>query len=353
MVIAILAILTTLILGSFGGIRTSAQIRQTLGTLTTLRTGLAVTAADTGGTVAPSELAIANSAPPRLNFTRGSDENNHLGAVIAKAGDSVSTTGEALVGPQLAMVDPGFQAQTLLKSDVFADTNIPMFYGVQRQYLSRIGASWMVLSGYRRLPKLRAISDGVTTAWQTSAKDSNANGILDLDPNSGSYAPDGNATTVDLYPDRLHRISGDAEAEDQARALERALGSVAAKEDLASAGALYAPANDTQLIYGDRLWEDGKTIASYEPGYVQKSANAWVKIYFRGAAVYDAWDNPILYSLDERGRVRLESAGPDGVFKWDPGINKVIDTAATAAQPSGDDGNGSLDNVVLSQTEVK
>ena len=118
------------------------------------------------------------------------------------------------------------------------------------------------------------------------------------------------------------------------------------------------------------LYTDGKPEVNWKPGCVYVTGGTadytgtntqsfslasgaggggggmWVHYRLPGLAIYDAWKNEILYTISSQGGIRLMSAGADGVFQYNPGPNHVLDSSDPEMAPTGDDINGSKDNVV-------
>ncbi len=72
----------------------------------------------------------------------------------------------------------------------------------------------------------------------------------------------------------------------------------------------------------------------------------WRRYRLPGSAIYDAWGNEVLMTVNTDGDAGFTSAGADGVFRWNPGKNHRLDTDSRATAPSGDDTDGQLDNLV-------
>jgi hypothetical protein len=125
-------------------------------------------------------------------------------------------------------------------------------------------------------------------------------------------------------------------------------------DELRSLGAVYQPADDTQLTSGSRFWSDDAGTAAYEPGRLRSSLDGsgpWRICRLRHLAFYDAWGGAILYYTAADGTPCFMSAGKDRSFRIDPGANRTIDTDLTGAAfldggtLAGDDRDATIDNI--------
>jgi len=320
---------------------------------------------------------------------------------------------------------PAPGTRLLLPDDHLDDGMLcPHLYGMPRRSLTVIGDGLKKVTWYRRLPKpVRGVS--VVSAGRTNDVESTPSGIptgltsgtmthsttianaaggtssvlrreflrfcrsapyLDLNGNPGGENINIDLTGVGLVtpghvvvigafgglwtemidpviaPDWMgkeHAAVGGTVA-DSKKAFEASLGP--ALTELAKLGAVYQPANDTPLIRSERLWTDGATASAWEPGFT-KDGTTWKGYRLRGPAIYDAWNTEILVyrSTTKDGYIAV-SAGVDGVFRWHPGVNGVLNTVVTAfgpgettdiaspvVGPSGDDQWGGRDNIVVGE----
>jgi hypothetical protein len=81
------------------------------------------------------------------------------------------------------------------------------------------------------------------------------------------------------------------------------------------------------------------------------SGGIWYEYRLRGMALYDGWGNEILYHLTINGELIMESAGKDGVFVWNPGQDGIYQTVPYDTHSSGDDLDGSKDNIRIGPSE--
>lgn len=288
MVISIIALLMAILLPVSGMLRRQARAQQTRGAMLGMLHAMQTWSATKGGSIQPSEHPLAGSAPTRAAFVRGDTYT------------AVGTTGTAFVGASLSqLTSAGDKPNLLLPTDLFADATTPLLFGMARNRIGLLGVPAPGVTSYRLLPAKGSIPSATTT------------GTL-VQPNDP--------------------VSATAELLDMILAERR--------KDLAAQGFLVAPANDTSLIAGSRVW--GPTVAS---GWKVPPTTGGVMYQIRGVAFYDGWGREILYSLNTQGYPRFESAGPDGYFRWNSGKDKILQTSAWATTPSGDDLDASRDNI--------
>jgi prepilin-type N-terminal cleavage/methylation domain-containing protein len=281
-----------------------------------------------GVNLSPAEHPLAGSLPPRPEFMRVD-------------GSAVATAGEALVAQDLTWVDPSDRDRVLLATDLFglvpATCTLPLLYGMPRGRIGIIGPASDLITTYRRLPDLNMGYN----ASPTTIKIANPPAIASV-----NY-PDLKFLTKPTLP------AGVTLEERATQMVKIYLGP--AQVDIAQQGGIFTadttnstPATDSTPIVNVgyvRLPTAGITTSTYwKPGFVFDGTD-WRRYRLCGTAVYDTWGNEILYSVAKNDSVRLESAGADGVFRWDPGPNKVFETAPNALVPAGDDKDGSLDNI--------
>jgi hypothetical protein len=217
-----------------------------------------------------------------------------------------------------------------LDDDYYADPNVPALYGMQRERLSVLGAPLQGITDYVRIPT-PVNSTRVYNSSEILAFGSDKKYVV-----SPTEAPIANAMTIDY-------VLGSTNAKSELSKLND-------KSRLNELNALYAGegSNGTVIAY-DRAWtpNENGTSANWKPGFMQDPADSnWKRYRIRGLGIYDAWGVEILFSISNRGVVRLMSAGRDGLFKWDP-VDGTFETAANASVASGNDIDGSRDNVIL------
>ncbi|MBA3708231.1 MAG: type II secretion system protein [Planctomycetes bacterium] len=320
-VIAIISVLVGMLLAAVGPIRESVRRTRTRAIVQDINIALATIATE-GRLLAPVEHPIAASAAPRSVFVRA-------GSVTL-----VDQTAAALVAKDLSWIDTSDQSRVLLSTDLYqggtavGDCQLPFAYGVERSRLSVLSAADLTVTSYLRMPESGSRFFVKLT------------GIL--------QKPYDNT----VYPDREFLFQpqfmpGQTLESESKKNLEQNL-SLQRTEILQKGGLFTADLADGTLIVGGRLWTPNgglkRTVPLWEPGYV-KDAGAWKRYRLRGTALYDAWGDEILVSLLSNDAYRIESAGRDGVVRWSPGIDGIYQTQPSDTSPSGDDRDGTLDNV--------
>ncbi len=323
-VISIIAILVALLLSGVGALGGVAKGRRTEAAMGVVLGAIESTAAANGGGMAPAEHPLAGSAPQRARFYRG-------GTALATSGEALVVTRATTEAILAASAD-----RLLLPTDRFGgyavDGDCPLLAGVERSRLGILGANLPGITAVRRLPQPPAGSATVPQPYD--------------------------ATT---YPDSMWLDAPPALATGQRReelaaaAVQTALGKGAS--ELSGQGLLITatanqPTDDTAtnlLAVSNnvgRLVATGETSTTWKPGFF-RDGGVWKRYRLRGPAVYDAWGSELLLSQGAGGAMRIESAGPDGVFRIRPGANGQIDTPAGSDAPTGDDRAGSTDNLVI------
>jgi prepilin-type N-terminal cleavage/methylation domain-containing protein len=315
-VVAIIATLAGLLVPGIALLRQTLRKTQTAALCSAVATALAANATASGraAPLAPHPLAGSRDLP-RLAFVRGE-------AVAGLAeGDAVATAGEALLCATPGALG-GAPAALLLPSDRFAATLQPLLFGLRRDELTIVGSG----AGLVRHRLLPAVSP---------ATDQDADTILDP-PYDASRYPNNRY----LVTDASSLADLDAES---AKVLEVAFAANDLQE-LVAKRSLLATTGGTAIGNG-RLYRSGSdTATAWAPGLVQE-AGAWVGYRLRGSALYDSWGRELLVRSDAAGAITVSSAGPDGVFRWHPGDDGILQTAATATAPAGDDRDGARDNI--------
>jgi hypothetical protein len=219
-----------------------------------------------------------------------------------------------------------------------------MFYGCKRELMWVLGAPHPDLVHYMACPS--SDKAGASRQRQTQA------------PQLATAIGPGTYPGLAVDPAGAGVTAAQAAA-DTELALKRVLGST--WDQLRDLGALRQPANDTALIWGNRLWSGATAGGAYQPGMV--NVGGWRPYQLRGLALYDAWEREILVSQGADQRLRVLSAGKDGCLRIDPGANKTYQSttftrrmlawcttwAATSRGKglSGDDQDGSRDNLSI------
>ncbi len=298
-VISIIAVLAAMLLGGAAVLRRSAMSNKSRAILTTVQQAFEQNRALKGGVMAPAEHPLAGSLATRFVFVRAD-------------GSPLSATGIALRNASPAQLGAAAD-RLLLPDDIYADNRAPMLYGMPRDRLGVPGAMLPEVTAYRRLD---------LQAGTISAAD------------SAGYA----------VPDATQAAAGAAQV---STLLQYVLGTGSATAELSKLGALNSPPDDTQLILNRRVWSDDAPGTASRPRTRVLDGTAMKTYRLRGLGIYDAWDREILYSLTAGGGCRFESAGPDGFFRWNPGVDGVFQTPAHAASAlaGSDDRDASIDNL--------
>ena len=329
-VITVMAILVGLIIAAAAALGVGSKKTRSATILETVRQAMEVTGAQSGSVTSAVEHPLAGSygAPgePRFRFVRAAAPHSDLARTVNGA---LGTESEqiALSGVGLGELAAGAHARLLLPDDIYADHQVPLLYGLARERIGVLGAKLAAVTRFRRLPK--------PVPGQVIAQ------------------PD----DLGAYPNAVRLVSSDVQPDGNKPTLDYILGSTNATAELAKLGALFAPEDDPlhRHAYG-RVWCEQPRTGSGEPLFkpgrfndperVPLSSPSWKRYRLRGLAIYDAWGVEIICSTAANGAVRLMSAGKDGAFRWDPGLNGALETDAWATGPAGDDKDGSRDNVV-------
>lgn len=329
-VLTIMLLLAALVVTAYGALSRGARIGRTRTILTTVMAALESTGAAAGGGAAPVEHPLAGSAAPRSAFVRS-----------AAAGSSaLDAAGEALQVRTLAWVSSADQPRVLLDTDVLADPTIPGLYGVPRGHLRVLGVGPRWVTSYRRLPD--------PTPAPTLAGPYDSTRYPDADflvrPDLLTWNERGVSTVIA----DAARVEADEAA---SAAVERALGSH--RDTLAGLQALQRSDPGWPLLRHDRVRHE---TTAKPPTRDRLGAVGWLddggvrkRYRMRGTAVYDVWGGEILLRIAGNGAYVVESAGPDGAFRWAAGPDGTLETAATAAAPAATDRDGALDNLRVGQ----
>lgn len=316
-VIAVIAILSGLVLTGVDAIRRASARSKTAIIIETVRQGLELGATEQGGFPAAAEHPLAGSAGspavPRAIFQRDVSEGG------ARLDSAIAITGLALSGVGQANLPTSARERLLLPGDRFADARLPLLYGVQRAALGVLGVPQRGVTHLRRLP------------WPVPAT---------------ALIPDPDDTV--RFPDQRCLVTADAGPEANGRAFDYAFAKGNARSELVRLGALSAPDESRgRAIVQGRAWSADSGTPDWRAGTVRDSeaGGAWVLYRLRGLSLIDAWGREILYSFNPQGAIRLVSAGADGVFRWDPGNDRTIQSAVDSR--AGDDRDGSIDNIQL------
>lgn len=328
-VVAIVGLLFLLVMMGVSGPRKGSKKAKTQVILAVIRKGIELHLANRGGSMASIEHPFAGSRAPRWRFVRAAD------------GSAVAAEGDALMTDPLRVGDPEARARTLARDDVYADERFPFLFGMPRSRIGIFGVPNPRVSSVRKLSP----SEGAAPLLPPY-DDTQYPGSWWPSPTSGSAAGSEYADASRLW-------------------MEQIFSSSSVLAELSGLGALIqTPANqprfnqpvDEQSLNGVPMplayvAKNEENIEPYwKPGTVKmsmagKTAALWYRYRLPGSVLYDAWGNEILFSVKANGDIAIESAGADGVFRWNPGKNHRLETDARATSPAGDDADGRHDNL--------
>ncbi len=309
-------------------IKPKPKIERTRAILASLRMAFDQASAQTGFQLSPAEHPFAGSRSPRSPFVRAD-------------GGPCDTAGEAITGIDPSLVDATARTRVLLPDDRFADAGLPLLFGLRRDEIGVVGSMQKATTKRRRLARpagggaLAPPYDDVHYPGTLEPSDA-----ADADPNYGTPAAN-------------------------KQAFDYLFGASAAQGELVALGALFAtPDPHGAFVHPLRLrrvvssnlpiaFTDAATDADgqprWQPGYVRDGTlpdgrPSWKHYKLPGLAVYDAWGVEVLCS-GASANVRLRSAGEDGVFRWQPGQDRQLQTSPIATVAAGDDGDGAKDDL--------
>ncbi len=329
-VVSVIAVLAAMILVGSGVLRRQALRERTARILQVVHHGLALARAERGGVTAAAQHPLAGSVPPRSQFIR--------------AGGAPVDTAAAwpYVGVAPGVLPAAAEARLLLPDDHFADLASPLLYGMTRSRLGVLGAPLPEVSGHLQVTSSSGLAPRVATLVAPGAERDG----LTVSADPGAIVVTG--------PLRVDNQGGaDHTTAERRLVLMRqyfatVFGSVDIAAELARLGGIWAPDDDDPAhhLLAGRLWSpDAAGVRVEFSASTVLISGAPVRYRLRGPALYDAWGREILYSLDDAGGISLESAGPDGHFRWRPNPSGVLTTAANATAPSGDDHDATRDNL--------
>jgi prepilin-type N-terminal cleavage/methylation domain-containing protein len=392
MVISIIAVLSSMIVMVAMGLGGDAKKKKTGVIIATIRKGIELTIAGRGGSVSPTEHPFAGSRETRFPFLRAYD------------GSAVATTGLAFKGVDLSQMAAGASGidHLLADDDVFNDPRVPMLFGAKREVMCILGATQKLVTKYLQLPKPGPSSLTAANIYGKSVPVVTDNVGSASGPFNDTNIP--NATNPTQDQDQNQGDFG--LSFDNKRALDYIFGASGAGAELSSLKALAsAPDMDVNTPDEKRFkypivgaggsgidsftpqsgllrWQEGTTTPdtstackvytnaatdsspqvsdTWKPGYIKHGSGGgpvYKEYRLPGLAVYDAWGHEILYSISPKGGVRLISAGADGVLKFNPGANHVLDTTLITPKPltttpTGDDTDGAKDNVAQEVEDI-
>ena len=347
LVIAIISILTGMIFAVVNMARTAGYSAKTKSIMQIAMNGISL-ASSQGVTISPIPHPLANSSCSPSPLTRSLFLRGAGCPTQYSVAQPVDLIGEALVVKDPGTVDTSVLTRVLLPTDVYcgltapSTTDAPQFFGLDRQHMTILG-SGLGLITYRRLPQI--------ASWN----DQNGDGILDNPPytsNPGSGVK---------YPDSVYLENALGDITDNTafeisnkKSFDYLLGAEIQGE-IAQIGGIKTADTGQALLSNYRLRANAQyagTTSSVWNATQYKGCNAvldtdgnWKAYQLRGTAIYDAWGHEVLFFLAANGSFSFESAGADGVFRWNPGADGIFQTGATDSAPSGDDLDGTKDNI--------
>ena len=360
-VVAIMAILASLILLGAGAIMGNADRKKTEIIIQTVKTGIVLAIANKGSAISPTEHPFAGSQADaggvggRFSFVRTPS--------TLWPGGNVSSTGTALRGvpdPRYLSTDKN---HLLMADDRYNDARIVMLYGAKREDIGVLQSLRKVVTKYRLLPMPPKNTSGTLAmvVTNTGAVPTSFQG------DTNASFPDTLIPTVPQLADSLFgRLS------DTKPAIDYLFGNSSAQSELAGLKALYnadptLPDDQNRyrigveqrtiggvtepLVYtnaGTSGAPDPKSVESnkWKPGYIPVSlatpltlnavtSTRWVRYRLAGLAVYDAWNNELLTVIGAGSSYRVISAGPDGAMAVGPGNDNKIDGVTITVDSTG------------------
>jgi prepilin-type N-terminal cleavage/methylation domain-containing protein len=383
-VISIIAVLAAMIITGAAALGIGSKREKTKTILGAVRKGIELTIANKGGSISPVEHPLAGSRAlgQRFLFKRFTVPTG-LGTSMPAAGYQLDTSAMALSGlnsPTQLPPGSGADAQLMLGSDLYADPKSYLLFGLKREFIGVLGALQKRVTKYILLPKplqgQSSLSAALYPSLTTSAlpQYTNPTDAQDMDTTFGH--PSANKQAIDY-------VFGSSNVQTELAGLNAlymadpttyanstgAGGSLNAKSNAFRYPvnwATVASDNSPDLVL---LYTDGHPVPTWQPGCISMAGGiptnddttsatgsqwtitspgggTWLHYRLPGLAIYDAWKVEVLYTISSQGGVRLMSAGADGAFQFDPGVNRKLDSTDPELGPSGDDKDGSKDNIV-------
>ncbi len=322
-VIAVIATLASMILMGASALWGDAKKKKTDAIIAAIHQGLELHGANKGGTVSPAEHPLASSKQAsEMAGTLGLTWIRQGGTGVAPAilnihrQVRIPTTRDAAIaqgiGPEEAELGSqgwGPKLWPMFDDDIFAGVNTPsqppcspLLLGVRRQHLGILGADQTFRTRFLR------VSLPVRTP-----------------PN---FPPN-----IDNSPLLVPQAGVNGIPADNKRLLDYVFGSSNAMSELAKLKAVWDSSADAvfnqpwptvnPLVLSDKPagspcedeWKHGR-FRDFSSG------NTWRSYRLPGLALYDAWNQELLYSISSTGRAILASAGKDGSFVISPGDDR-------------------------------
>ncbi len=296
-VVAIIALLASMLLVVANMMREAAKRSRTSVIEQVIQQALSLKASERGGLPAPTEHPLTGSRAPRAAFVRA--DTGHA---------SVAQAGMALVGATVAELSSGAD-HLLLPDDLLSDPDLPGLYGLPRARLGILSQETVEVAEYHRV-------------------------IVRSPPVDPALAQNYRAVTP-------------VETPDQREALLKFWLPGSTWTELAKLKAIYVPSDDApaQRLRQDRAWSP--QAGGQKPSPCQlNDGGTWKTYRLRGAALVDGWGRELLFSITGDKAIQIESAGRDGFFAWNSGSDGIFQTPPYGPA-AGDDLDASHDNVVL------
>jgi prepilin-type N-terminal cleavage/methylation domain-containing protein len=383
-VVAIIAVLASLIITGASALGIGSKREKTKSILSSVHKGIDLTIANKGGSVSPVEHPLAGSRAlsTRFLFKRYTVPTGQ-GTSRPAAGIQLDNSSIALAGLYSTTQLPsgsGADNQLMLPTDIYADPQSYLLFGLQRQYIGVLGALQKRATKYILLPKplqgQPSLSATLFPTLTTAALQQYTipTDLQDSDPTFGH--PSANKQSIDYVfgsSNVMTELAG-LNALYMADPTTYANSTGAGGTLNAKSNAFRYPINwatvgtdsgpDLVLAYTDGhavpTWQPGclaltggvitaddSTSATGSSWTVTSPGNGtWLHYRLPGLAIYDAWKVEVLYTISTQGGVCLMSAGNDGAFQYGPGNNHILDSTDPEMGPSGDDQDGTKDNVV-------
>jgi prepilin-type N-terminal cleavage/methylation domain-containing protein len=384
-VISIISVLAAMVLVGAGALGIGSKREKTRTILAAVRKGIELTIANKGGSISPVEHPLAGSRAgvtgSRFLFKRYTQPTG-MGTSMPAAGLTLDTSSIALAGLNSTLQMPNGTdptGQLMLPSDLYADPKSYLLYGVKREFIGVLGALQKRVTKYILLPKplqgQTSLSAALYPSLTTSALPQYTipTDLLDMDTTFGH--PSANKQAIDYVfgssnvQTELAGLNAMYLADPTTYANSSGAGGVLNSKSNAFRYAVNWSAVSTDT--GPDLvlaYTDGHVVPNWQPGCLSMAGGtptindsdpggggwsitapgggSWLHYRLPGLAIYDAWKVEVLYTISAQGGVRLMSAGADGVFQFNPGVNHILDSTDPEMGPSGDDQDGSKDNLV-------
>ncbi len=348
-VIAIIAILASMVLVVANIMSASVLQAKTKTIIEHINAGLNTSVMENGRAMTSVTHPLAATADPKAPFMRAKGSP----LFPYPLSSDPSSKWEAL--ETLEPLNPGFAGsqrnRVIDADDVYVDDSVPLLYGVDRRRCRVISATsrWITTSRRIPLPNLDSpyIKPGVRPPELMLSASSQYDSTIypDLEFLNRPAITTVNADVINRVDEVVQAatetvIGGlyqrvepvkwvDFWGDSVSRAIALALGSEATV--LNGLGAIRAPADlatDPLLdvtqhkthAYRVRWTKSKATSTTWSPGRLRAKDGdgKWLVYGLHGSGLYDSYGRELLTYLNKQGRLVIESAGPDGVFKWLP-----------------------------------